>query len=247
MALPWTSNGDDSVSQAVVRLTRPVAAPHGNGDILLAGDPTWKRALDIIVSAALLTVSLPLCTLIAALIKLDSPGPVLYVQKAVGRSGREFRFYKFRTMRSSADGGLHRRYLREFVRGARPADRAPETGGAVYKMTDDARITRVGSFLRKTSLDELPQLINVLKGDMSIVGPRPPLPYEYELYDDWARQRLAVRPGITGLYQVTLRSRSSFQDMVAIDLDYIRRRSPRLDVTIMAKTLPVMVLGRGAY
>jgi lipopolysaccharide/colanic/teichoic acid biosynthesis glycosyltransferase len=221
--------------------------PHEHGDVQLAEEPAWKRGLDIIVSAVLLVVSLPLWALVAALIKLDSPGPVLYVQMAMGRGGREFRFYKFRTMRSSSDDGPHRRYLRAFVRGVGPADRAPETGGAVYKMTDDARVTRVGRFLRKTSLDELPQLINVLKGDMSIVGPRPPLPYEYELYDDWARQRLAVRPGITGLYQVTLRSRSSFQEMVAIDLDYIRRRSPRLDLMIMAKTLPVMLLGRGAY
>ena len=205
-------------------------------------DPWWKRPLDVAAAAALLLLSSPFWLLVALAIRLDSPGPVFHVQPAIGKGGRVFRFYKFRTMRAGSDDGRHRRYLQAFVRGE-PVDK--ESG--VYKMARDPRITRAGRLLRRASLDELPQLINVLKGDMSIVGPRPPLPYEYELYDDRARQRLAVRPGITGLYQITERSRAPFERMVEIDLDYVRRRSLWLDLSIMLWTPAAMLLARGAY
>ena len=219
--------------------TRPAVGP--------LRDPSWKRSLDILVAAALLGLSAPVWAIAALLIKRDSPGPVLYVQPAIGRGGRPFRFYKFRTMTVGGDKEEHRRYLEAFVRGEPlPGDETP-ADGAVYKMTDDPRLTRAGKLLRRASLDELPQLWDVLKGDMSLVGPRPPLPYEYELYDDWARQRLTVRPGITGLYQITRRSRVPFREMVETDLEYIRRRSLWLDLWIMLRTPFAMLLGRGAY
>jgi lipopolysaccharide/colanic/teichoic acid biosynthesis glycosyltransferase len=204
-------------------------------------DPWWKRPLDVLTAGALLLLSSPLWLLAALLIWLDSPGPIFYVQPAIGRGGREFRFYKFRSMRVDGDNRRHRRYLRAFVRGE------PASEGGVYKMAEDPRVTRVGRLLRRTSLDELPQLINVIKGDMSLVGPRPPLPYEYELYDDRAKQRLGVRPGITGLYQITRRSRVPFEEMVEIDIDYIRKRSLWLDLSIMLWTPAAMALARGAY
>lgn len=206
-------------------------------------DPAWKRGLDLAVASTLLALTLPLWLVAALLVKVDSPGPILYVQPAVGRGGRVFRFYKFRTMTFGADKSEHRRYLRAFVRG----ETQPDDKARTYKMTADRRLTRAGKLLRRLSLDELPQLLNVLKGDMSVVGPRPPLPYEYELYDEWAKQRLAVRPGITGLYQITGRSRVPFRRMVEIDLDYIERRSLWLDLSIILWTPAAMVLGRGAY
>jgi lipopolysaccharide/colanic/teichoic acid biosynthesis glycosyltransferase len=218
--------------------------PAAEAGVAIPGDPLWKRPLDIVAAGLLLLVSLPLWPIIALLIKLTSPGPVFYVQAALGRGGRTFRFYKFRSMRADADNAIHRRYIAHFVRG--PDGDGSADAGDLYKMERDARVTAVGRWLRRSSLDELPQLLNVLKGDMSLVGPRPPLPYEYELYDDWARRRLAVRPGITGLYQVTRRSRATFREMVAIDLEYIERRSLWLDLSIMARTLPAMLLGGGA-
>ncbi len=228
----------------LVRIRSATEPPTAEAGVPISGDLLWKRSLDIVAAGLLLLVSLPLWVIIALVIKLTSPGPVFYVQAAVGRGGRTFRFYKFRSMRADADNAIHRRYIARFVRG--PDGGGTAGTGDLYKMEKDARVTAVGRWLRRSSLDELPQLVNVLKGDMSLVGPRPPLPYEYELYDDWARRRLAVRPGITGLYQVTRRSRTSFRAMVAIDLEYIERRSLWLDLSIMARTLPAMLLGRGA-
>lgn len=229
-------------TQVRIRLAaEPLAAEAG---VAISGDPLWKRPLDIVAAGLLLLVSLPLWPIIALLVKLTSPGPLFYVQAAVGRGGRTFRFYKFRSMRADAENAVHRRYIARFVRG--PDGDGSAGAGDLFKMERDARVTAVGRWLRRSSVDELPQLLNVLKGDMSLVGPRPPLPYEYELYDDWARRRLAVRPGITGLYQVTRRSRASFRQMVAIDLEYIERRSLWLDLSIMARTLPAMLLGKGA-
>ncbi len=206
----------------------------------------WKRALDLVTGVTLLLASFPLWIIIALLIKLDSRGPVFYTQEAIGRGGEPFRMYKFRTMRTDADDQRHRAYIATFVdgNGAQPEDARERK---VYKMVDDDRVTRVGRWLRRLSVDELPQLLNVLRGEMSVVGPRPPLPYEFALYDDWARQRLAVQPGITGLYQVTRRSEASFREMVEVDLDYIKRRSLWLDLGIMVRTAPVMLLGKGGY
>ncbi len=206
----------------------------------------WKRPLDLVTGATLLLASFPLWVIIALLIKLDSRGAVFYAQEAIGRGGQPFRPYKFRTMRTDADNERHRSYIATFVRGG-DAQNEDDRKRKVYKMVDDERVTRVGRWLRRFSVDELPQLLNVLRGEMSVVGPRPPLPYEFVLYDDWARQRLAVQPGITGLYQVTRRSEAAFREMVQVDLDYIGRRSLWLDLGIMARTAPVMLLGKGGY
>lgn len=229
--------------------TLTVGAPAGQAaatGVDCLPDPWWKRPLDVLAAGVLLLLSSPLWLLASLLIRLDSPGPIFYVQPAIGRGGRLFRFYKFRSMRIDGDNRLHRRYLKAFVCGEPLPDDERDSRDGVYKMAGDPRVTRAGRLLRRTSLDELPQLINVLKGDMSLVGPRPPLPYEYELYDDRAKQRLAVRPGITGLYQITGRSRVPFEKMVEIDLDYIRRRSLWLDLSIMLWTPAAMVLARGA-
>ncbi len=157
----------------------------------------------------------------------------------MGKDGRQFTYYPFRSM-VAGDDRHHREWLRQFV-----VHDTPYSGGS-FKVLSDPRVTRVGRILRRLSLDEVPELVNVLKGDMSIVGPRPPIVFEFELYDDQAKRRLAVKPGITGLYQVSARSQVPFSQMLAIDLEYIRRRSIWLDLQIMAKTIWIMLAGRGA-
>jgi lipopolysaccharide/colanic/teichoic acid biosynthesis glycosyltransferase len=198
-----------------------------------------NRFLDIVIATAFLVLLCPFWLAIAALVRLTSPGPALFRATVIGRNGRPFVYYKFRTM-VAGDDGHHQRWLREFV-----TRDAPYQDG-VYKVVGDSRITPVGRVLRRCSLDEVPQLINVLRGEMSIVGPRPPIPCEWDLYDDTARGRLAVRPGITGLYQVTARSRVPFSRMLALDLEYVRRRSLALNLAIMLRTVWVMLAGRGA-
>lgn len=210
-----------------------------------AGYRTAKRMLDVLVSAAVLLLGLPVWLVIALLIKRSSSGPVFYRGMVIGRGGAPFRYYKFRTMITGGDNSAHKQWLEQFVKQDAAFSEGPG-GEKVFKVVNDPRITRVGRVLRKLSLDEAPQMLNVLHGDMSLVGPRPPVPYEYEHYDDWAKQRLSVTPGITGLYQVTARSQVGFSGMAAIDLDYIRRRSIWLDLWIMLKTPLVMLLGKGA-
>lgn len=210
-----------------------------------AGYNAAKRALDVLVSAGVLLVGMVAWLTLAALIKLTSPGPVFYRGTVIGRGGRPFRYYKFRTMVAGGDNSAHKQWLEQFVKQDAAFSEGPG-GKKVFKVVNDPRITRVGRVLRKLSLDEVPQMLNVLTGDMSLVGPRPPVPYEYEHYDDWAKQRLSVLPGITGLYQVTARSQVGFSEMVAIDLEYIRRRSLWFDLWIMLKTPLVMLLGTGA-
>jgi lipopolysaccharide/colanic/teichoic acid biosynthesis glycosyltransferase len=195
--------------------------------------------LDLVLASAVLVVLSPLWLIIAAAIRLSSPGPALFAGTVLGRDGRPFTYYKFRTMRAG-DDSHHRGWLREFVMHDVPYN------GADFKVRDDPRVTPLGHLLRKLSIDEVPQLLNVLQGEMSVVGPRPPIPAEFELYDDNTMRRLAVKPGITGLYQVTARSRVPFSKMVEIDLDYIARRSTWLDLGIMLRTLPAMLSGRGA-
>ena len=204
-----------------------------------------KRTLDVVLSALVLVVLLPLWLLIALLIKLSSPGPVFYRGTVIGKGGRGFRYYKFRTMRADSDNKAHKEWLEKFVK-EDAAFSQDASGKQVFKVVNDPRITSVGRYLRKLSLDEVPQMINVLLGDMSLVGPRPPVPYEYEHYDDDARQRVSVTPGITGLYQVTARSQVGFSGMLAIDLEYIRTRTFRGDIMIMLKTPWVMLTGKGA-
>ena len=195
-----------------------------------------KRALDFVLALLLLIVGLPLWLLIAGLIKLDSPGPVLYSAMVHGRDCRMFRYYKFRTMRAGAPTAAHEAFAARYVRGTQPQS----------KFLNDPRVTRVGRLLRVWSLDEIPQLVNVLRGEMSLVGPRPPLTYEFGHYDARARRRLTVRPGITGLQQVTSRGRASFCRLVATDLLYIRRRSFALDLAILLRTVPAILSRRGA-
>lgn len=207
-----------------------------------------KRAMDIVGSIVALLLFSPLFALIALGIKLTSNGPVLFKQTRVGQYGTVFTFLKFRSMRAANDPGIHREYVRRYIAGKVDSERSSRCENVIYKIQEDPRITRVGKFLRKTSLDELPQLINVLKGDMSLVGPRPPIPYELEMYDTWHRRRvLEVKPGITGLWQVSGRSRTKFDDMVRMDLRYARSWSPWLDLMILLQTPPAVLSGDGAY
>lgn len=207
-----------------------------------------KRTMDIMGSALALTVFLPAFLAIAFAVKVTSKGPVFFRQRRIGRHGKSFVFLKFRSMQVNNDAAIHKEYVQKLIAGK--ADRQPsaENAEGVYKLTQDPRITRVGAFLRKTSLDELPQFINVLKGEMSLVGPRPPVPYEVEAYDIWHRRRLLeAKPGITGLWQVSGRSRVKFDDMVRLDLRYARTWSPWADVKILWRTPGAVVLGNGAH
>ena len=203
-----------------------------------------KRTLDLTISMLAIAFLFPLWVLIAVLIKLDSKGPILYTQERVGMDGRLFLLYKFRTMEAGSDPELHREYQRTFIAGRAEAnmgdDRRP-----TYKLFADPRITRVGKWLRRMSLDEVPQLLNVLMGDMSIVGPRPPIPYEVEAYELWHRKRLDMKPGLTGLWQVSGRNRLPFDEMVRLDLFYIENWSLLLDLKIILRTGFVILGGEG--
>jgi exopolysaccharide biosynthesis polyprenyl glycosylphosphotransferase len=232
-SLPRKTEVDQIGALPVITLFRE---PLGPGARLL------KRASDLFVAAAALVLLAPLWLLVAALIKLDSRGPVLYAQERVGMDGRIFLFLKFRTMRAGADDREHREYQRRYIQG-RPDTNMGDSLRPVYKLHTDPRITRIGRALRRTSLDELPQLLNVLRGDMSVVGPRPPIPYEVEAYELWHRKRLDMKPGMTGLWQVSGRNRLSFDEMVRLDLFYIENWSLRLDLKIMLRTVPVLLRG----
>jgi lipopolysaccharide/colanic/teichoic acid biosynthesis glycosyltransferase len=205
-----------------------------------------KRAMDIVGSALMVVLCAPLLLMIAIAVKLSSKGPVLFKQHRVGQYGRRFTFLKFRSMCADNDPSTHREYVTRLIAGEAERIQASGDGRGVYKLANDKRITRVGMFLRKTSLDELPQFLNVLKGDMSLVGPRPPIPYELAAYQTWHRRRvLEVKPGITGLWQVTGRSRVKFDDMVRLDLRYATSWSPWLDLKILLRTPGAVV--KGAY
>lgn len=206
-----------------------------------------KRGMDIAVSLFVLVFGLPFHLLLALLIKLTSDGPVLFTQERVGLDGRAFRMYKFRTMVSDNSDELHRNFARDFINGKTNGGNGNNGNGNVFKIVNDPRVTSMGRFLRKTSLDELPQFINVLKGEMSLVGPRPPLRYELDHYKEWHKQRLAVKPGLTGLWQVSGRSTVPFDEMVELDIFYIENWSLLLDVKIVLRTAPVMLRGFGGY
>jgi lipopolysaccharide/colanic/teichoic acid biosynthesis glycosyltransferase len=204
-----------------------------------------KRILDLAGSLALLLLFSPLFVLISALIKLTSRGPILFRQTRVGQHERLFTMLKFRTMHLNADEGLHQEYVTQFIRSGLSAD---SRAGNVFKIVNDPRVTRLGHFLRRASLDELPQFWNVVRGDMSLVGPRPPLPYEVARYKPWHRRRLsAAKPGITGLWQVTGRSRTTFDEMVRLDLQYARNHSLWTDIRILLATPRAVVSGKGAH
>ena len=194
-----------------------------------------KRAMDLVLTTLGLIIALPIMGILALAVKLDSPGPVIFVQTRVGRGGKLFQAYKFRSMIVDAE------------RLKPQLEQLNEADGPLFKIKDDPRLTRVGRFLRRTSLDELPQVFNVLKGEMSLVGPRPALPEEVEAYQPWHRKRLEALPGMTGLWQVSGRSNLSFDEMVMLDIYYVENWSPGLDISILIRTIPQVLLGEGAY
>jgi lipopolysaccharide/colanic/teichoic acid biosynthesis glycosyltransferase len=199
-----------------------------------------KRSLDIAGSLFALTAFLPIFVIIGILVKLSSRGPIFFCQKRVGQYGREFNFYKFRTMYTDNDPSIHQEYVAKLIAGT-------ITGTGVYKIEKDPRITTLGTFLRKTSFDELPQFFNVLRNDMSLVGPRPPLPYEFDRYQMWHKRRvLELKPGLTGPWQVHGRSRTTFDEMVRMDLQYATKQSLWFDLRILLQTPAAMFSGKGA-
>jgi lipopolysaccharide/colanic/teichoic acid biosynthesis glycosyltransferase len=226
-----------------------------SADSLLYPDLEWKgktrrvsrlvkRAIDIAGSLAALIVFSPILAVIAVAVKVTSKGPILFRQPRVGQYGMVFRFLKFRSMRTDSDPKVHREFVNEFIRGSANAAQAGVQQAKVYKITDDPRVTRVGKFIRRTSLDELPQFWNVLMGEMSLVGPRPPIPYELESYRPWHKRRiLEVKPGLTGLWQIYGRSRTTFDEMVRLDLRYARTWSILLDLKILVQTPRAMMSG----
>lgn len=219
------------------------SAPPQETISLNSGYLRTKRLLDVTVTLLLLPLFCLVAPIIALLIRLDSRGPILYRQKRIGLNGVAFDFFKFRSMYVNNDDTLHRTAIESFMNGER-LNRGDPTAN-LYKLNGDRRITRVGKFIRKTSLDELPQLLNVLRGEMSLVGPRPPLDYEVERYDARARLRLAGKPGLTGVWQVYGRSRVSYSEMIEMDIAYFEKQSLLLDLKLIFLTIPVMVLGRG--
>jgi len=205
----------------------------------------WKRAFDTVVATILLIILSPLFLLIALAIKVDSPGPAVYRQQRIGENGRPFTMFKFRSMHQGADPSAHRAYVTTLIE----RNLSPEQlgdGRSSLKEPDDPRVTRMGRIIRKMSLDELPQLFNVLRGEMSLVGPRPALDYEVAVYRDWHHRRLRALPGITGLWQVEGRNRVSFDEMVRLDLQYIEHQSLRYDIKILLQTPWTMLSGHGA-
>lgn len=206
---------------------------------------SFKRGMDLAGSLLALTIAAPLFLLISLVIKLTSKGPVLFRQERIGQHGVPFFCLKFRTMQVVNDPKIHREYVEKLIRGQVQKD---DSNGGVFKIQADPRVTTVGRFLRRTSLDELPQFLNVLMGQMSLVGPRPPIPYELEAYDLWHRRRvLEAKPGITGLWQVRGRSRTTFDEMVRLDLQYARSWSIWLDLKIILETPWAVISGSGAH
>jgi lipopolysaccharide/colanic/teichoic acid biosynthesis glycosyltransferase len=207
-----------------------------------------KRVMDFGGSAAALLILSPAFLALAAVIKLTSEGPVFFRQQRVGQFGVPFVFLKFRSMVVSTDATIHKEFVRKFIAGQAADSGSRGNEKTVYKITNDPRVTWIGRIMRRTSLDEIPQFWNVLVGEMSLVGPRPPIPYEIEAYDIWHRRRLLEsKPGITGLWQVHGRSKTTFDDMVRLDLQYSRTWSPLLDVKILLQTPRAVFSGDGAY
>ena len=203
-----------------------------------------KRAIDVGGSAALLLITLPFLAAIALIVKLTSKGPVLFEQERLGQFGARFKCLKFRTMYTNCDPKVHREYVQQFIAGNAQSAAGGNPQKALYKITRDPRITPIGRILRKTSLDEFPQFLNVLRGEMSLVGPRPPVPYEFEVYEIWHRRRvLELKPGVTGLWQVSGRNRTRFDEMVRLDLRYSQKWSLWLDLKILLATPWAMLTG----
>jgi len=204
-----------------------------------------KRIIDIVAAGLALIVLAPLFLCIAVAIKLSSPGPIIYRQTRIGKNGQSFNFYKFRSMHVSNDDSQHKDYVTNYIKNNNTE--CPSSDLPVFKITNDPRIFKFGRFIRKTSLDEFPQLFNVLRGDMSLVGPRPCLPYEWECYENWHKNRLNVTPGCTGIWQALGRSSVTFEEMVTLDLYYIANLSLWLDLKVIINTFPVIFLGKGGF
>jgi lipopolysaccharide/colanic/teichoic acid biosynthesis glycosyltransferase len=202
-----------------------------------------KRLFDLVVAAACVLMLSPLLAAVAVLVRLTSPGPVIYRQIRIGRDRRPFTFYKFRTMYDKSGDEAHKRYVRRLITEDNPPTSGPR---GLYKLEADPRITPPGRVLRQLSIDELPQLFNVIKGDMSLVGPRPPLAWEAELFQPPHDQRFLASPGMTGLWQVSGRNRLTFRQGLDLDVEYVRRRCFALDLLILVKTIPVVLFGHGA-
>jgi lipopolysaccharide/colanic/teichoic acid biosynthesis glycosyltransferase len=218
-------------------------APYRTASALGTRRRLVKRAIDLLLGTLLVLLLLPLLAVVALAVRWSTPGPALFRQERVGHLGRPFTMLKFRSMRIDGEDGAHREYVRRLLEeDAPPADGS--FGG--FKPDLSQRVTRVGRLLRRTSLDELPQLFNVLRGEMSLVGPRPAIPYEVEMFDARQRRRAAVPPGMTGLWQVCGRSRMTMRDAIELDLEYVERQSTWLDLVILARTLPAVLLRVGA-
>jgi len=239
-------NGNGHAAAAMGGWSSPVAASAGNGSVVTSAPVLGirerglylrfgKRIVDVLGASIALVLHAPLLLLAVIAIKLESPGPVLYRSKRIGRGGRPFTFLKLRSMVDGADRGRHH------------IAHLNECDGPVFKISNDPRVTRVGRILRVTSIDEIPQFINVLRGEMSLVGPRPPLPNEVAQYEPWQLHRLDVLPGLTCLWQISGRSRIGFNEWMRLDLEYIKYRSLGLDVKILLRTIPAVLSRDGAY
>lgn len=236
--------GEDTPSHGTSRLGEPLSVVPAHGmmsSVDASAVSKQYRVLDVLLSSILLVLLSPLMALIAVAVRFSSPGPVLFRQSRVGFRGEPFELLKFRTMRQNSDDSIHRMYVTKLLQGLEPDD-----GNPIYKLDNDPRVTRVGRVLRRLSLDELPQLINVLCADMSLVGPRPALSWEVELFDPIYASRFLVRPGMTGLWQVSGRNKVSVTRGLDLDLEFVRRQSLLLYVAILLKTIPTIVLGNGA-
>jgi lipopolysaccharide/colanic/teichoic acid biosynthesis glycosyltransferase len=205
----------------------------------------WKSLIDWLLSLVVLAGLSPFLALIAIGIVIDSPGSPVFAQERVGKNGRRFTAYKFRTMNVNGDDSQYKAYLKKYVV-ENAAYKVDQNGQGIYKVTDTHQVTRVGALLRKTNLDELPQFLNVLKGEMSIVGPRPDVPFAVDMYQDWQRERLRVPPGITGLWQVSQRRNLSFDDMVRLDIEYVNQQSMLLDAKILLLTVRAILRADGS-
>ncbi len=213
---------------------------------IISFDPGYQRAkrvLDIVLTLLLLPVLGIIGAIVVVAVRLDSKGPILFPQRRVGKNGVEFVMLKFRSMKIHSDEEPHREAIKQYMNGQKL--NSGTTSDLAYKQVNDSRVTRVGRFIRKTSLDELPQFWNVLRGEMSLVGPRPPLPYEVELYSSYDWLRLAGKPGVTGFWQIYGRSRVTFQEMIEMDIAYLQRQSLWEDLKLIVLTLPVMIKGKG--
>jgi lipopolysaccharide/colanic/teichoic acid biosynthesis glycosyltransferase len=218
-------------------MTETAKRPH-RAAITVHGADTVKRALDILVSLVATVVLGPAIALLACLVRLTSPGPAFFRQERLGHGGRPFTLLKLRTMYVNNDDRVHREYVTSLLSEDQPS---VALRGGLFKLDKDPRITPLGAWLRRTSLDELPQLFNVLSGQMSLVGPRPVLSWEAELFRESDRQRFDVKPGITGLWQVSGRNKLSFREALTLDVEYVRRRTLALDLLILARTLPALL------